>query len=84
MDTWQDTPTEDEEPRQLACPTDWINQECSTQGCYVVIRSRIGHQEPGLPICKWCHAGESHVMRPMQDMHKRKAGNVGKIELELV
>ena len=48
--------------RTLACPTDWINQECSTSGCYVIIRSRIGKQ-PSIPVCRWCINGESHVKR---------------------
>lgn len=73
-----------DEPRQLANPNDWINQECSTPGCYVVIRSRIGHQAPGLPTCKWCEAGVSHVMRPVAEQLRKPAGNIGKVELELV
>lgn len=48
--------------RVLACPTDWINQTCSSPGCTVVIRTRIGKQ-PSIPVCRWCINGESHVKR---------------------
>jgi hypothetical protein len=41
--------------RQLAAPSDWINQTCSMAGCTVVIRSRVGKQMT-MPVCKWCQS----------------------------
>lgn len=32
----------------------WIYQPCSAQGCSVMIRSPLGHQWPGPPVCRWC------------------------------
>ena len=53
--------------RQLVCPSDWINQTCSTPGCTVIIRSRIGQQDPGSPVCKWCLEGKSYYRHAESD-----------------
>lgn len=46
--------------RALVVPSDWINQTCSTAGCTVVIRCKIGKQAATLPVCKWCQAGAAY------------------------
>ena len=43
--------------------SEWINQTCSEPGCDVVIRSRLGHQAPGRPICKWHQAGTAYYAK---------------------
>jgi hypothetical protein len=41
--------------------SDWIIQFCSTIGCDVVIRERLGKQD-AVPVCKWCMNSTSHAM----------------------
>lgn len=43
--------------RELAVATAWIHQTCTTNGCGVMIRSKVGHQL-AVPVCKWCSTGQ--------------------------
>lgn len=52
----------DSEPEKKPT-TDWLDQRCSIPGCEVLIRSKLGHQQPGPPICKWHQAGTAYYAK---------------------
>jgi hypothetical protein len=61
------------DPKALQIKPQWIIQECSTPGCFTVIRSKAGAQQD-IPLCQWCLAGESHAMlgKPAVDTRLRE------------
>lgn len=38
----------------------WVIRDCSTPGCFTIIREAIGNQTQ-IPLCKWCQRGVSHA-----------------------
>lgn len=60
--------------RSLVVATDWINQTCSSPGCTVVIRSRVGKQ-PSVPVCKWCQEGNTQY-RKTESVQRSHTGPV--------
>src|SRR5689334_676195 len=67
----------------LVVATDWINQTCSSPGCTVVIRSRVGHQAPGAPVCKWCQQGTAYYRIAESDPQRHFGPLVTKEEFGL-
>jgi hypothetical protein len=43
-------------------PTTWLIQSCTTPGCLVTIRRRVGQHE-AVPVCKWCLANTAYNVR---------------------
>lgn len=49
---------------------DFYAKECATEGCYVLIGTRIG-QPIDPPICKWCQAGTAYYSGKPGAMQKK-------------
>lgn len=60
-------------PGRTVQANDWVFQECRTDGCTTMIRSKAGKQLT-VPVCKWCTAKEQPVEVSVLDQLVKRVG----------